>query len=215
MKTYLFHGPSGSGKDTQINKLSEKIKFERIGSGDMFRTLYEKGEADGIEAHKYWSVGKWVPDDLTYSMLSKWLEKFDNTKDWVFVSVVRTIDQIALFDNLLRKYNRKLDYFVHFSLSDEAAVERMSLRTVCPICKTNYHKIYKKEKVEGICDIDGGKLFQREDDKPEKIIMRLSEYRKDIADILKEYEKRKILIDIDASRSIDVIFEELCIKLGV
>lgn len=205
MKTYLFLGPSGSGKDTQIDKLIEDYKFQRIATGEMFRTMAEAKDEDGLLAKKAWSEGKWVDSELTYKMLNKWMDKYNKSKDWIFVSVVRSPDQIEMFDKLLRKRNRPLDAVVHFSLSEKSAIERMSLRTICEKCGTSYHSKFKKEKVHGICDVDGGKLIQREDDKPEKIKCRLTEYNKTIKPILKEYKERGILHDIDATPSIEQI----------
>ena len=85
----------------------------------------------------------------------------------------------------------------------------MSLRTVCPKCSATFHSKYKAEKVEGICDSCGTKLIQREDDKPEKIKMRLKEYNRTIKPLLDEYEKRGLLHEIDASPSIEQIYEEV------
>lgn len=215
MKTFLFHGPSGCGKDTQVDLLVEKFGFEKIGTGEMFRDMYSNGDIEGIKAHEYWYKGIFVPNELTYAMLSKWLKDFDLTKDWAFVSVVRDIGQVPLFDNLLSEYNRNLDAFIHFKLSEEAAIERMSLRWVCPNCNKTYHEKYKQEQIKGYCDDCGMKLVQREDDQPARIKSRLEEYNRTIAPILEEYKRRNLLIEIDASPSIDVIHQEIITKLNL
>ncbi len=204
-KTILVHGPSGSGKDTQVDLLVEKFGFEKIGTGEMFRALSKKRKdiADLINS------GQFIPSELTYELLEQWVEKYDEKKDWVFVSVVRAEDQIKLFDELLSKFNRDLSFFLHFSLKPEIAVERMSLRKVCSTCGENYHEKYKPEELEGVCDKDGGKLVRRDDDKPESIRKRLEEYDKSINPILKEYGRRKILVDIDASPTIEEIEAEV------
>lgn len=200
-KTILVHGPSGSGKDTQVDLLVEKFGFEKIGTGEMFRALSKKRK----DIAELVNSGKFIPSELTYELLNEWMESYDEKKDWIFVSVVRTDDQIELFDELLKKFNRKLDYFIHFSLTPEKAIERMSLRKICSICGENYHEIHKPEKVQGVCDKDGGKLIKRDDDKPESIKKRLQEYDSSIEPILQEYKKRGVLVDIDASPSIEEI----------
>ena len=215
MKTLLFHGPSGSGKDTQVNILVEKYGFINIGTGDMFRTMYEEGDKRAVEAHKYWSVGKFVPNEITYNMFPDWLKRFDLTKNIVFVSTVRDVGQVPFFDEALEKNGRKLDKFVHLKLSEEDAIARMSVRTICSKCGEPYHPEYKKEKVNGICDKCGGKLVQREDDRPEKIRERLNEYNRTIDPILEEYKKRGILLEIDASPSIEIIHKQLIKELGL
>ncbi len=206
MRTYLFHGPSGCGKDTQVARLKG---FEIIGTGDMFRRMYEDGDQDGIEAHKYWSVGKLVPDELVYKMLGRWLESFDKNKDWAFVSVVRAYNQIELFEKMLAEKGRKLDAFIHFELSEEVAIERMSNRLFCKKCGATYHTIHKPPIKEGLCDNDGETLIRREDDQPEKIKNRLEEYKKEIESIKKYYKDNNLLVEIDANRSIDEIAKDL------
>ena len=124
----LFHGPSGCGKDTQSDLLVAKYDFQNIGTGEMFRKMYADGDLDGIRAYQYWSKGVFVPNDLVYKMLSRWLDEYDESKDWLFISVVRDNGQIPMFDNLLESRKKKLDYFVHFILDEQSAIERMSLR---------------------------------------------------------------------------------------
>lgn len=215
MKSILFHGPSGSGKDTQVDLLVNKYLFVNIGTGEMFRTMYKEADLQAIKAYQYWSKGKFVPNDLVYSMLSKWVKRFEPEKDWAFVSVVRDPGQVEQFDKLLLENNRVLDHFVHFTLSEEHAIERMSLRRICPHCDTTYHLKYKKEKVEGYCDKCGTKLVQREDDQPDKISLRLKEYNRTIQPILQTYKERGILIEIDATPSIEEIHKVVIDKLGL
>lgn len=215
MKTVLFHGPSGCGKDTQVELLVKKYNFENIGTGEMLRKMYSQGDLNAIKAHQYWSKGKFVPNELTYTMLKSWVKQFDQEKNWAFISVVRDIGQIPLFEEVLNDTNRKLDYFIHFTLSEEMSIERMSLRWVCPNCDATYHEKYKLERVKGYCDKCGTKLEQREDDRPERIKMRLMEYNRTIKPILAYYIKKGILIEIDATPSIEEIHKEVVDKLGL
>ncbi len=209
MYTYLFHGPSGCGKDTQVDLLTKKYKAVKIETGEMFRKLLEENDPDAIEAHKYWGQGHFTPSDLTYKMFNKWIKNYDLNQDILLVSVVRNADQIPMLDNLLAGMGRKLDGFIHLTLSQAAAIERLSLRSYCPNCGATYHGKYKPEKVKGICDVCGYKLEKREDDKPDLIVERLKEYNRTIEPILAEYAKRGILTEVDASPSIEVIHEQL------
>ena len=215
MKTILFHGPSGSGKDTQVDFLVEKYGFENIGTGDMFRSMYNEADIDGIKAKEYWVKGKFVPNDLVYKMFTKWLQRFDKNKDWLLVSVVRDIGQVPYLDKLLEKEGRKLDIFVHLTLSEEVSIERRTLRWTCPKCNATYHKKYKKEKIDGYCDECGTMLGQREDDTLERTKSLYNEYQRTIAPILEEYTKRGIVIEIDASRTIDEIHKDIVAKLNL
>jgi adenylate kinase len=213
--TILFHGPSGCGKDTQVELLAQKYNFENIGTGEMFRKMYADGDLEAIKAHQYWSKGLFVPNDLAYSMLNRWVETFDKEKNWAFVSVVRDAGQIPMFDKLLQDHGRTLDKFVHFRLSEESAIERMSLRLICSNCGTTYHQKYKPEKVKGFCDKCGTMLSQREDDQPDKIKKRLEEYNRTITPILDEYKSRNILVEIDANPGIEEIHQNLVATLSL
>ena len=213
--TILIHGPAGSGKDTQANLLVSKYDFQSIGTGEMFRKMYGEGDIDAIRAHQSWSKGFWVPNELTYKMLNRWVNRFNDSKDWLFISVVRDFGQIAMFDDLLQSKGRKLDSFLYFKLDEETAVERLSLRRVCNNCDSIYHAKFKKEKVEGYCDKCGSLLSQREDDKPNKIIQRLKEDERTIKPILEEYKKRGIYLEVDASPTIEEIHKEVVRTLNL
>jgi adenylate kinase len=221
MKTILIHGPAGCGKDTQVDLILAKYPtFQKIGTGEMFRTMLTERtplhpEAD--DAHEYWSKGKPVPSVLTYSMLEYWLRhRYDPSKDWIFVSTVRAPEQVQLLDELLQIFDRKLDKFIHLTLSEKLVVERLSLRKYCPKCQSTYHPQFKKELVEGFCDKDGAILIQREDDKPEKIKIRLKEqYEDTIGSIERLYADRGIMVRIDASPSIEEIRQNIWNELGL
>ncbi len=208
--TILFHGPSGSGKDTQVDLLVEKYKFENIGTGEMIRQLLLERNEDAVKASEYSERGEFVPNQIIYErMFPVWLDRFDPAKNWALVSVVREYGQISLLDNLLLKKGKKLDKFIHFHLSEGVAIERMSTRMYCSNCGSTFHPKYKPEKVKGICDKCGNRLVQREDDKPEKIKKRLEEYNRTISPILDAYGKRGILVEVDATPSIEEIHKEI------
>lgn len=207
--TILFLGPSGSGKDTQIDKIIDECGGENIGTGDMFRALYEEGTEEGKEAHDYWVNGIWVPDDLVYKLFSRWLEKFDSSQKWFLSQVVRTTPQVPLLDDLLGKFGRKLDLVIHFALSKEKAIERMSLRRVCPKCEKEYHLECNKPSVEGKCDVCGVDLVTRSDDQPAAIAQRIEEYENKVRPVLDIYKERGILVELDAGPSIDEIHNEV------
>ena len=213
---YLFLGPSGSGKDTQVDLVAEKIPLERISTGEMFRTMYEEKDSLGIKAHdEYWSKGLFNPDDQVFALLERWLKRYDPNKHWAIVGAVRRGSQIPLLDEVLKKYGKKLDAVVNFNLPIEAAIERRTLRRVCEECGANYHQEYKPPKIEGVCDKCGGKLYQREDDTEEKTRSLMKEYNKGIEGIREKYMEQGIWIDIDASPTIGEIHKVVCEKLGI
>jgi len=214
MKTFMFHGPSGAGKDTQVDLLNLYLDMEKINTGDMYRTMPGEGnELAKYWAEKVWKEGVFPTADVTYTLLDQYVKRYDSNKDWVFVSVVRTEDQIAAFDEFIKKQNRELDAFIHFTLSEQVAIERLSQRSFCPICKATYHDVYNAPRKPGICDNDGTKLETREDDQPKQIKARLRNYNKSIEPILEHF--KDILIEIDASPSIEEIHKEVVKQLNL
>ena len=203
-------GPSGSGKDTQIDKIVEACDYVKIGTGDMFREEYEKKSEVGIKAYEYWGEGKWVPNDIVYNVFSEWIQKFDEEKPWIFSQVVRDPGQIPLLDELLKKFDKTLELVIHLPLSEKAAIERMSLRRHCPKCGEEYHLKYVPPKDSEKCDNDGEKLAIREDDFPEAIRTRLNEYNEKVLPVVEEYKKRGILIDVDAAPPIEDVWKGVC-----
>ncbi|HEQ65312.1 MAG TPA: adenylate kinase [bacterium] len=211
MKTVLFIGPSGSGKDTQSNILVEKYprEFEQITTGDVLRIMHQLRITEGEEAYSYLVKGKWVPNRLMYRLLSKWLHLFGENESWLLIGAVREEEQVDMLDEVLKEHNRKLDKVIHFTLDAETVVERLKNRKSCPLCGKIYHSVYNPEKEEGKCDDDGNNLIVREDDNPAAIRVRLQEYERTIKPILEKYNERGILVNIDASRRIEEINEEV------
>ena len=213
-ETILVLGPSGSGKDTQIDKLVELCGGEKIGTGDMFREEYEKGTEVGINAfEEYWGKGIWVANDIVYEVLESWIQKFDPDKKWFFSQVVRDPGQVELFDNLMGKLGRKLELVIHFTLDEDTAMERMSLRRHCPKCGREYHLQYKPPQNDEKCDDDGEELSIRDDDYPEPIRQRIEEYNEKVLPVVEEYRGRGILVEIDASPSIEDVWEAVQQKM--
>lgn len=215
MKTYLVHGPSGSGKDTQLDLLEQKMDFERIATGEMFRTLKAEGHEEFKELFDLIESGGLPNTKQTYDLLREYIKRFDPNKNWIFVGAVRRLNQTAAFEDLLKELGRELDAFIHFKLSNDAAVERLSLRWTCPKCETTFHEKFKPEKVKGKCDNDGETLYKREDDHPGAVRRRLDWYNEDIQPILDYYAEEGKLIEVDASGTIEEIQKEFLTVLGL
>ena len=122
---------------------------------------------------------------------------------------------LALTAKCMATWASKLDKFIHFTLSEESAIERLSLRSYCEKCFTTYHSLYKKEQKPGFCDNDGVKLVSRIDDQPLQIKKRMQQYREHISPILEHFRKQDLLLEIDAAPSIEEIHKEIVTKLGL
>lgn len=210
MKTYLFHGQIGAGKDTQVEMLLKKFDVERVSTGEMFRKMTEEGDQEAAELfNNKVKHGIWPAPEETFSLVKRWLKRFDPNKDWVLLSVARYAEQIPFLDEALKEYGRSLDKAVHFTIPEDVALDRLAGREICPKCQATYHPKYKPEKVKGTCDHCGAKLEVRKDDTPEGVMKRFEQYAKSIQPWIDAYKKRGLLLDIDATPSIEEIHNEV------
>ncbi|RMD76716.1 hypothetical protein D6810_03155 [Candidatus Dojkabacteria bacterium] len=203
----LFIGPSGSGKDTQAEKFVANKGYLRVSTGDLLRLI---SEGDN-EIHRIVRLSMqkgFLSDSFVFGLLQIYIEHIGNDKV-IFSGVVRRFSQIDLLDFVLFKSNKKLDKVVYFELSDEIAIERMSSRVRCSKCLKNSTIKNFDESATYVCQSCGGILTRRQDDNPESIKARLSDFHKHITEILEEYHKRNILFKVDASKSPEEVYKVL------
>lgn len=210
----LILGPAGSGKDTQAELLVEKFGFTNISTGELFRKEMKEKSIEGGELEAFMNTGQLVPDELVYRILRKHLGKI-NLDKIILNGAVRTPEQIPMMDETLTQLNQKLDRVIHFDLSLDEALKRLSLRWYSPSNGKTYHEIYNPPKVAGVDDETGEPLVKRDDDKEDAIKVRFDEYNRNIEPILKAYEERGILNRINAAPSIDEIHKEVVAKLNL
>lgn len=209
----LFIGPSGSGKDTQAEQLVSDFNFHRVSTGDLMRDISDGDKEIQQLIRKSMDEG-FLADNFVFGLLQIYLFN-TSSENLVLSGAVRRDTQIDLLDFALMKANKKLDKVVYFELSDEEAINRMSNRYRCPECLTNYNLKSDPPREEGKCDKDGAALTRREDDNPESIKKRLEDFHKDNNEIISEYEKRGILVKVDASKDIEEVKKELLEKLAL
>lgn len=207
----LFIGPSGSGKDTQADLMVKGLGYMRVSSGALLRDISDGNYPVQVMLRDAMNEG-FLPDNLVFGLLQVFFAKVKNP-NLILSGVVRRTSQVELLDNALLNVNKKLSKVVYFDLNDEEAVRRMSGRIYCPNCSLNYHLEFNPPKRPSICDNCGHHLLQREDDNPDAIRKRLKAFHEDNADILNEYKKRGILVTVDASKTIDEIYQDLLQKL--
>lgn len=181
----LFIGPQGSGKGTQAEIISEKLKIAHISTGDLFRELkgYMKKKVDA-----YMNKGELVPDELTLDILKKRLSKKDCKRGFILDGFPRDLNQAKLLDKIV-----KIDFAIEIKISDRESIKRISGRRICEKCGEIYNvNTSPKPKKKGICDMDGGKLYQRKDDNKSALKKRLKIYHKQTEGILKHYNAKKV-----------------------
>lgn len=207
----LFLGASGSGKDTQAEIIALKSSFQPISTGNLLRDL--SNGASVVQTYIRKSLNdKFSSDELVYGVLQIYL-KYCRGEDFILTGAVRRATQITKLDDILEKIGQKVDFVFNFQISSELAIERLSGRLFCRVCKSNYNLKTKNSKIEDKCDKCGSILSTREDDNPESIKIRLSEFYKYNTEIVEEYSKRGILANIDASRSIEDVAKEIDMHL--
>ncbi len=202
----VFLGPPGAGKGTQAKKLSEDMGFVHISTGDILREAVRKGTPLGKRAKEFIEKGELVPDDIMVALIE---EVLPEEKSVVLDGFPRTVPQAEALERMLSKKGRKVDKVFLFELPDEEVVMRLSGRRTCPECGALYHIKFNPPKEDEICDNCGAKLLQREDDKEEVVKNRLKVYKEKTAPLVDHYRAKGILITLDASGSVEEVYENL------
>lgn len=194
----LMLGAPGTGKGTIGAALCKEFKLEHLATGDIFREEIKKGTDLGIEADKYISKGKFVPDSITIAMVEEYLDKHDNA---LLDGFPRTTKQAKALKEYLHQNKKEITAVINLDIPDEDIILRTSKRVVCSNkeCGASYNTEFMPSKEEGICDVCGSSLYRRKDDYPEIIQGRLDLYHKETEPLIGYYKKEGLLevIDID------------------
>ena len=201
-------GPPGAGKGTLAKKLIAEYKIPHISTGDMFREAIKNGTQLGLLAEGYMKRGDLVPDEVTIGIVNERLAKDDCATGYLLDGFPRTIKQAEALDSLTAKLNRNVNLVINIDCAEEELIKRISGRRVCKKCGAPYHIINMKSKVEGVCDLCGGPLYQRADDNEESLKTRLTHYYKETAPLIEFYKNKGNLVNIDGIKGSDVVLSE-------
>ncbi|BGE81812.1 adenylate kinase [Staphylococcus croceilyticus] len=205
----ILMGLPGAGKGTQASEIVKKFPIPHISTGDMFRKAI-KDETDlGKEAKSYMDRGELVPDEVTVGIVKERISEDDAKKGFLLDGFPRTIDQAEALNNIMSELGRNIDAVINIEVPEEELMNRLTGRRICEKCGTTYHLVFNPPKVDGVCDIDGGKLYQREDDNPETVSNRLSVNVKQSKPILEYYEDKGVLNNIDGAKDIDQVTKDV------
>jgi len=210
----LFLGPKGCGKDVQARRLEDNYGFINISSGALLRDEIINKTDLGKKIAKIYKSGKYVEDEILLKTLYKH-QHLLKSKNIILNGVIRRISQIDPIEKLLEKYEKKVDYLIHFQILEKTVLERVANRWICPFDSKVYHTTYDPPKVPGICDLDGVKLIQREDDKPSAVKLRLKEDNKNKKPVIDYYNSLNKTINIDASKSIANVSDQIIKSLDL
>jgi adenylate kinase len=194
----ILLGPPGAGKGTQADRLKDDFALPYIGTGDLLRKHKEDRTELGVEAKSYMDNGDLVPDELVIRMILEEIEE-KGADGFLLDGYPRSVGQADALSAALDESGRTLTAALLIEADDETVIERLSGRRQCRNGHV-YHVRFNPPKNEGHCDLDGTKLLQRDDDRPETIKKRLVTYHSKTEPLIDYYEQRGILRRFDGSR---------------
>ena len=213
MKLIMLAAP-GAGKGTQAKKIAEKYGIPHISTGDIFRANIANGTELGNKAKSYMEKGMLVPDELTCDLVVDRIAQDDCTNGYVLDGFPRTIPQAYALKEALKKMGVTIDYAINVEVPDENIVSRMSGRRACLACGCTYHVEFNAPKTEGVCDVCGAKLVLRDDDKPETVSKRLEIYHEQTQPLIDFYKNEGVLVEVDGTQNLEVVFQNITGILG-
>ena len=213
MKIIMLGAP-GAGKGTQAKKIAAKYGIPHISTGDIFRANIKNGTELGKKAKTYMDQGLLVPDELVVDLVVDRVNQEDCENGYVLDGFPRTIPQAEALDKALAAQGQKMDYAIDVDVPDENIVRRMGGRRACVGCGATYHLEYAPTRQEGICDVCGGELILRDDDKPETVLKRLGVYHEQTQPLLEYYQNEAILKTVDGTVDMEDVFAAIVSILG-
>lgn len=211
----ILLGPPGAGKGTQAKLLEEKRSLVHLSTGDMLREAIASGSSLGKQVKEIVESGALVPDAIIIQMIAERISASDCAKGFILDGFPRTVRQAEALDAMLAKKSWKIDHVVELAVDDEALVQRISGRFSCVKCGAGYHDTFKQPKVDGVCDVCGGREFsRRKDDTPETVKARLEAYHAQTAPILPYYRKQAVLRTVDGMADFESVATQIQTALG-
>lgn len=201
-------GPPGGGKGTQAELMRERLGFVHYSTGDVFRDHIKRRTSVGRQVEEFVTSGRLVPDRMVLEVVSVFLQE-NAGKSILFDGFPRTVPQAEGLDQVLERYQLKVDRAVLIELSDEEVVRRLSGRRQCRSCGKIYNLTFSPPRAEGICDACGGELYQRDDDREATIRDRLRVYHQQTEPLVDYYQKKQRLERVPGEIGRDRVFEQI------
>ncbi|ENL8315435.1 adenylate kinase [Listeria monocytogenes] len=208
MKLVLM-GLPGAGKGTQAEQIVEKYNIPHISTGDMFRAAMKNNTELGKKAKSFMDNGDLVPDEVTNGIVRERLAEDDAKNGFLLDGFPRTVEQAEELENILNDLGTELDAVINIEVDKDVLMKRLTGRWICRTCGKTYHEIYNPPKVPGKCDLDGGELYQRDDDKKETVEKRLNINMKQTKPLLDFYSEKGKLHNINGEQDIKDVFVDV------
>jgi adenylate kinase len=202
-------GPPGAGKGTQAERLVEDFGLPYYSTGIILREAVAEGNELGKKAKEYMEAGELVPDELICEVIAERFDSGEADNGFLLDGFPRTVGQAEMLDRLLERRGRELTGALLIEAPDDEVIRRLSGRRTCAKGNHVYHVEFDPPKHEGVCDQDGSRLIQREDDKPETVQKRLDVYHEETEPLVKWYGDRGLLRRFDGTRTPDEVHDRI------
>ena len=202
-------GPPGAGKGTQAERLVQDFDLPYYATGDILRDAVKQDTELGKKAKKFMNNGDLVPDDLITEVILDRVDSEEAGDGFVLDGFPRTVAQAESLEKGLADRGRELTAALLIDVPDDEVIRRLSGRRICTKNQHVYHVDFNPPKNEGVCDMDGSKLIQRDDDKPETVKKRLEVYHEQTEPLIKWYEDKGLLRRFDGTRSPDEVNDHI------
>jgi adenylate kinase len=211
----ILLGPPGAGKGTQAERLVEDFDLPYYATGDILRAAVQEESELGQKAKEYMDRGDLVPDEVIIEVVVDRIDRSEAEDGFLLDGFPRNVEQAEALDTELERLGRELTAALLIEAPDEEVIRRLSGRRVCVKSGHLYHVEFDPPKHEGVCDQDGSKLIQREDDHPDTIRHRLEVYREQTSPLAELYEGRGTLRRFDGTRSTTEVHDHIRATLAV
>jgi len=207
-------GPPGAGKGTQAARIVADYAIPHISTGDILRAAVKEQTPLGLEAKKYMDAGELVPDSVVIGIVRDRLNQPDTAEGFLMDGFPRTIPQAEALDRVLAELDRAVTKVLVLLVDEEELVRRLTGRRVCRSCGALFHIYLNPPKAEGICDLCGGELYQRDDDNELTVRNRLDVYRKQTEPLIDYYDRAGLVVRLDGSLPPEEVYAEIQAVLG-
>lgn len=205
----IMLGAPGAGKGTQSEVLKENLQMVHISSGDLLRDNIKRGTELGAVANQYMSKGDLVPDNLIIEMILDRLLLPDAEHGVLLDGFPRTRPQAEALSEALEFKGKRVNAALYIHVEDDILIDRLSGRWMCRKCGHIYHEKYAPPRVHGVCDLDGGELYQREDDTREKASHRVLVFHRDTEPIIDYYRHTGVLCEVNGDQYVEKVTHDL------
>ncbi|MGH9795436.1 MAG: adenylate kinase [Candidatus Acidiferrales bacterium] len=213
-RAVIFLGAPGAGKGTQAKELARVLGVPHLSTGDMLREHVAHGTKLGQLARPIMERGELVPDEIVLGIVEERIARPDCERGFIFDGFPRTLAQAEALDRIMAERGFSDAAVLHMVVNDAQLLRRLTGRRICKKCGAIYHVDERPPKQPGRCDLDGGDLEQRADDREEVIGPRLAAYHRQTQPLVDYYRGKGMLVDVQGAGPAEAISRRVLELLG-